>query len=145
MTLPARATLLLYTDGLVERRRTALGQGISRAAALVQEGRASTLDDLANQIMSGLAPAVSGRRRPPAAHRHPAPLELTFPADVSHLAPARTALRTWLTRTRLDPEQAMNVLVAAGRPSPTPSSTVTATNRRARSGWARPRWSTRCG
>ena len=47
-------------------------------------------------------------------YRHPAPLELTFPADVSHLAPARTALRTWLTRTRLDPEQAMNVLVAAG-------------------------------
>ncbi|OBG95625.1 ATPase, partial [Mycobacterium sp. E3251] len=30
VTIPARATLLLYTDGLVERRRTALGQGISR-------------------------------------------------------------------------------------------------------------------
>lgn len=115
VTLPARATLLLYTDGLVERRRTALGQGISRAAALVQDGRASTLDDLANQIMSGLAPGEGYQDDVVLLlYRHPAPLELTFPADVSHLAPARTALRTWLTRTRLEPEQAMNVLVAAG-------------------------------
>ncbi|OBH34285.1 ATPase [Mycobacterium sp. E342] len=113
--LPARATLVLYTDGLVERRRTALGQGISRAATLVQDGRGSTLDDLANDIMSGLAP--DGGYQDDVVlllYRHPAPLELTFPADVSHLAPARTALRHWLTRTRLDPEQAMNVLVAAG-------------------------------
>ncbi|WP_369827688.1 SpoIIE family protein phosphatase [Mycobacterium sp. E2989] len=115
VTMPARATLLLYTDGLVERRRTALGQGISRAAALVQEGRAATLDELANQIMSGLAPSEGYQDDVVLLlYRHPAPLELTFPADVSHLAPARTALRSWLTRTRLDPEQAMNVLVAAG-------------------------------
>ncbi|WP_102417156.1 SpoIIE family protein phosphatase [Mycobacterium sp. 4858] len=113
--LPARATLLLYTDGLVERRRTALGHGISRAATLVQDGRSSTLDDLANNIMSGLAPGGGYQDDVVLLlYRHPAPLELTFPADVSHLAPARTALRHWLTRTRLDPEQAMNVLVAAG-------------------------------
>ncbi|OBF12262.1 ATPase [Mycobacterium sp. ACS4054] len=115
VTVPARATLLLYTDGLVERRRTALGQGISRAAALVQDGRAATLDELANQIMSGLAPSEGYQDDVVLLlYRHPAPLELTFPADVSHLAPARSALRSWLTRTRLDPEQAMNVLVAAG-------------------------------
>jgi hypothetical protein len=33
VTVPAHATLLLYTDGLVERRRSALEHGISRAAA----------------------------------------------------------------------------------------------------------------
>jgi serine phosphatase RsbU (regulator of sigma subunit)/anti-sigma regulatory factor (Ser/Thr protein kinase) len=110
-----RATLLLYTDGLVERRRSALQHGISRAAALVQEGRASTLDDLANQIMSGLAP--SGGYQDDVVLllcRHPAPLELKFPADVSHLAPTRSALRSWLTQARVDPEQTLNVLVAAG-------------------------------
>ena len=88
VTMPARATLLLYTDGLVERRRIPLEHGIARAAALVQDGRASTLDDLANHIMSGLAP--SGGYQDDVAlllYRHPAPLELTFPADVSHLAP----------------------------------------------------------
>ena len=115
VTMPARATLLLYTDGLVERRRIALDHGISRAAALVQDGRASTLDDLANQIMSGLAP--SGGYQDDVVlllYRHPAPLELKFPADVSHLAPTRTALRSWLTRARVDPDQTMDVLIAAG-------------------------------
>ncbi|OBK43278.1 SpoIIE family protein phosphatase [Mycobacterium sp. 1081908.1] len=115
VTIAPRATLLLYTDGLVERRRRLLQQGISRAAALVQEGRDSTLEDLANQIMSGLAP--DGGYQDDVVlllYRHPAPLELEFPADVSQLAPTRTALRRWLTRARLDPDQTMNVLVAAG-------------------------------
>ncbi|OBH04205.1 MULTISPECIES: SpoIIE family protein phosphatase [unclassified Mycobacterium] len=115
VTIPARATLLLYTDGLVERRRSALHHGISRAATLLQEGRTSTLDDLANQIMSGLAP--SGGYQDDVVlllYRHPAPLELKFPADVSQLAPARTALRTWLTQARVDPDQTVDVLVAAG-------------------------------
>jgi GAF domain-containing protein/anti-sigma regulatory factor (Ser/Thr protein kinase) len=115
VTLPARATLLLYTDGLVERRRSPLDAGISRVAALVQDGRTAMLDDLANHIMSGLAP--NGGYQDDVVlllYRHPAPLELKFPADVSHLAPARKALRTWLIRARLDPDQTMNVLIAAG-------------------------------
>jgi serine phosphatase RsbU (regulator of sigma subunit)/anti-sigma regulatory factor (Ser/Thr protein kinase) len=115
VTIPPRATLLLYTDGLVERRRRLLQHGISRAAELVQQGRDSTLDDLADQIMAGLAP--SGGYQDDVVlllYRHPAPLELEFPADVSQLAPTRTALRRWLTRAKLDPDQTMNVLVAAG-------------------------------
>ncbi len=115
VTVPARATLLLYTDGLVERRRSALEHGISRVAALVQDGRTATLDDLANQIMSALAPG-GGYQDDVAVllYRHPAPLELEFPAEVGHLAPTRTALRRWLTRAEVEPDQAMNVLVAAG-------------------------------
>jgi serine phosphatase RsbU (regulator of sigma subunit)/anti-sigma regulatory factor (Ser/Thr protein kinase) len=115
VTMPARATLLLYTDGLVERRRSALDHGISRVAAVAQDARASTLDDLANQIMSRLAP--SGGYQDDVVllvYRHPAPLELKFPAHASHLAPTRTALRSWLTRARVDPDQTVNVLIAAG-------------------------------
>lgn len=113
--MPPRSTLLFYTDGLVERRRSALEQGISRATEFVQEGRASRLDQLADQIMSGLAP--DGGYQDDVVlllYRHPAPLELEFPADVSHLAPARSALRSWLTRARISPDETMNVLVAAG-------------------------------
>ena len=115
MTIPARATLLLYTDGLVERRRTPLEDGISRAAAVVQHGRASTLDDLADEIMSGLTP--SGGYQDDVAlllYRHPGPLELNFPANVAQLAPTRSALRRWLTLTDVGPNQIMDVLVAAG-------------------------------
>ena len=114
-TVPGRATLLLYTDGLVERRGSALDDGIARASALVQDGRDSALDDLANQIMSRLAP--SGGYQDDVVlllYRHPAPLEMDFPAHVSQLAPTRAALRSWLTRARVDPDQAHDVLVAAG-------------------------------
>lgn len=115
VTIPARATLLLYTDGLVERRRTALDQGLSRLATAVQDDRLASLDDLADQIMSSLAPGDGYQDDVVLLlYRHPGPLELNFPADVSQLAPTRTALRNWLTQARLDPEQAMDVLVAAG-------------------------------
>jgi serine phosphatase RsbU (regulator of sigma subunit)/anti-sigma regulatory factor (Ser/Thr protein kinase)/transcriptional regulator with GAF, ATPase, and Fis domain len=115
VTVPAHATLLLYTDGLVERRRSSLEHGISRAATLVHDGRASALDDLADHVMSRLAP--SGGYQDDVVlllYRHPAPLEVTFPAHVSHLAATRAALRSWLTRARVNPGQAMDVLVAAG-------------------------------
>lgn len=115
LTLPAGATLLLYTDGLVERRGSALHDGISRAAALIEDRRAAALEDLANQVMTDLTP--SGGYQDDVVlllYRHPAPLELRIPAQVSHIADARSALRSWLSRVRLSPTQAMDVLVAAG-------------------------------
>jgi anti-sigma regulatory factor (Ser/Thr protein kinase) len=115
VTIPARATLLLYTDGLVERRRSPLDQGISRLAGVAQDARALGLDDLANQVMSQVAPRGGYQDDVVLLlYRHPAPLELNFPADVSQLAPTRNALRNWLTRVRMGPDQALNVLVAAG-------------------------------
>jgi serine phosphatase RsbU (regulator of sigma subunit) len=115
VTLPARATLLLYTDGLVERRRSGLDHGIARASVLLQDGRGLTLDDLADQIMSRLAPS-DGYQDDVALllYRHPAPLQLEFPAHVSQLAPTRAALRSWLTRARVDPVQTQDMVIAVG-------------------------------
>ncbi len=115
MTIPPRATLLLYTDGLVERRRIGLDDGIARASGLLQDGRDFTLDELANQIMSRLAP-VDGYQDDVALllYRHPTPLEMDFPAQVGELAPTRTALRSWLTRAGVHSDQVHDVLIAAG-------------------------------
>jgi anti-sigma regulatory factor (Ser/Thr protein kinase) len=47
-------------------------------------------------------------------YRHPAPLEASFPANVNQLGRSRAALRSWLTRARVGPDQAHDMLVAAG-------------------------------
>ncbi len=72
--LPARSTLLLYTDGLVERRGEDLGTGLARlrqhAAALAHE----PLPAMCDELLAGLLPenypddvAVLALRLPPAA------------------------------------------------------------------------------
>jgi PAS domain S-box-containing protein len=115
LTLPARSTLVLYTDGLVERRRESLDVGIVRAADLVQANRATALDDLASLLMSELAPR-GGYQDDVAllVYRQPGPLEVSLVADPNELAPTRVALRSWLGRVGLDDEQSLNVLIATG-------------------------------
>lgn len=53
--LPARSTVLLYTDGLIERRGEGLDAGMTRlrqhAAALARE----TLDTFCDELLNGLA------------------------------------------------------------------------------------------
>ncbi|WP_460355113.1 SpoIIE family protein phosphatase [Mycobacterium sp. ZZG] len=114
-TMPPRSTLLLYTDGLVERRRESIDDGIARATDVVQDNRATALDELANVIMSRLAPA-DGYHDDVALllYRQPAPLDLDFPADVGELAASRTALRDWLSAVGVSHEQSLDVLIAVG-------------------------------
>lgn len=115
VTMPPRATLLLYTDGLVERRRESIDDGIARATGVVGDNRATALDELADVIMARLTPA-NGYEDDVALllYRQPAPLELEFPADVTELATSRTALRSWLGSAGVDAEQTLDVLIAAG-------------------------------
>lgn len=114
-TMPPRSTLLLYTDGLVERRRESIDDGIARATDVVADNRATALDELANTIMSRLAPS-DGYHDDVALllYRQPAPLELEFAADVDELAGSRTALRGWLDSAGVSSEQSLDVLIAVG-------------------------------
>ena len=114
-TLAPRATLLLYTDGLVERRRESIDDGIARAADVVGDHRATVLDELADAVMSSLA-SDGGYLDDVALllYRQPTPLELEFPADVGELAASRNALREWLDRAGVSAEQALDVLIAVG-------------------------------
>ena len=113
--VPARAALLLYTDGLVERRRWSMDAGIAEAGAAVHRGDAAAVEDLATAIMTAMAPA-GGYEDDVALvlYRHPAPLDLTFPAESDQLAPVRATLRNWLNQCDLPPRAIQDVLVAAG-------------------------------
>jgi len=100
---------------LVERRREPLDRGIARAADLVVDNRAAVLDELADLIMSRIAPK-DGYDDDVAMllYRQPAPLQVAIPADPGELAATRAVLRSWLDRAGVSPDQALNVLVAAG-------------------------------
>lgn len=115
VTMPARATLLLYTDGLVERRGHSLDDGVTRAADLVQSGRSQTLEEVADRLMFQLEPG-GGYPDDVAMllYRQPAPFSLEFAADASYLADSRNALRSWLTRAGVEPNQIQDVLIATG-------------------------------
>ncbi|MER5854724.1 SpoIIE family protein phosphatase [Streptomyces sp900105245] len=114
-TLPPRGTLLLYTDGLVERRRRLLTDGIEEASRALEEGRTVPVDDLAARLLTRLAPA-DGYEDDVALllYRHPAPLKVSFPADASQLATMRGTLREWLDQFELPPNAVQNILVAVG-------------------------------
>jgi PAS domain S-box-containing protein len=114
-TMPPSAVLLLYTDGLVERRRRPLDEGIEDAATAARNGLRTPLEDLATDIMTDLRPE-RGYDDDVALllYRHPRPLDLTFAADPGQLAPLRSTLRQWLGRLRLTADVSHSVLVAVG-------------------------------
>lgn len=55
-TLPPGATLLLYTDGLVERRDEHLDEGIERLAGVLAELDETPLEQLCNAVIARLVP-----------------------------------------------------------------------------------------
>ncbi|WP_328617359.1 SpoIIE family protein phosphatase [Amycolatopsis sp. NBC_00355] len=114
--VPVGALLMLYTDGLVERRRESLDDGIDRATGVAHRAHDAELADLASTLMTSLRPAggyeddvalLLYRRTVP-------PLTMEFAAHPDSLASTRHWLRAWLADAELDPDLAQDVLVAAG-------------------------------
>lgn len=56
ITLTPGSTLMLYTDGLVERRDMTLDDGIAHLGATVARGMNSTVDEVADAALAELAP-----------------------------------------------------------------------------------------
>ena len=138
--LPPRLTLLLYTDGLVERRGRPLTDGIAAAGTTIHGASGASLEDLAAQIMTSLAPA-GGYEDDVAIvlYHHPAPLDVTFAAESGQLALVRARLRSWLRSCDVGAKTAQDVLVAAAKPAPTRSSTAIVTHPASKSGCGRSR------
>ena len=110
------STLLLYTDGLVERRRELIDAGISRAVTALTEGRELPEGELADRMVRDLLP---GPRNDDVAvlvyrHREPAVFAAALTADPAQLAPTREALTGWLTGLGIGEPDMDAVLIAVG-------------------------------
>ncbi len=115
--LPEASALVLYTDGLVERRDEPIDAGLARLAEAAADcpGHAATL---AGRLVS----AIPGTARPDdvavlalARRESPGePLLVRLPAEASSLSPLRDRMRHWLDAAGVEGRAAADVLLAVG-------------------------------
>jgi serine phosphatase RsbU (regulator of sigma subunit)/anti-sigma regulatory factor (Ser/Thr protein kinase) len=110
------STIVLYTDGLVERRGSSLGHGLERLLSEAS-GHPAEPDSLCDRLIGALV----GDQPPPddvallAAHVAARPderLELELPCSPDTLAPLRRTLRHWLSGVRASGGELQDILVA---------------------------------
>jgi anti-sigma regulatory factor (Ser/Thr protein kinase) len=111
------ATVLLYTDGLVEDRATPLEDGLARLRAAAQNGPRDP-DALCSHVMRGaLMPSPSDDDVAMLAVQLMAlgdRLQLRVPALPNVLAPLRATLRRWLAGAGASEAEAYELLTACG-------------------------------
>jgi serine phosphatase RsbU (regulator of sigma subunit)/integral membrane sensor domain MASE1/anti-sigma regulatory factor (Ser/Thr protein kinase) len=115
---PLGSTLVLYTDGLVERRGASLSTGLDRLRAEVEGARHRDVEELCDHLLGSLlGPEVSDDvailcvRHAPITEE---PLRLSFLAEPHVLAPLRTTVRRWLSETGAETQESYDILVACG-------------------------------
>lgn len=116
--LPPGSTLVLYTDGLVERRDTSLGDRLAQLATVgsVADGE---LGDMCDQLLEG----TLGGRQPPddvavlairLAPAEPGRLAVRLPADPAVLSQLRRRLGRFLEAAGADEDERFEITLTVG-------------------------------
>jgi anti-anti-sigma factor len=115
-TLPAGATLLLYTDGLIERRGAILDDGLRRLAAVAEACRRLPLPALVERVLDELGhhDGAGDDIALVAVRVLPAPLRMDLPAEPTQLTSIRRRVREWSTGADLDRLRAEDLQLALG-------------------------------
>ncbi len=100
--LTSGSTLLLYTDGLVERRDEPIDAGIARVADVMAQTMGMPVDAVADAMLDKLAPAVGYDDDVAIVlYRHPGPaLVIEIDAIPARLSDVRHQLTAWLRSAR---------------------------------------------
>lgn len=111
--LPPGSTLMLFTDGLVERKHESIDDGIARAAAVLVKTTALPLDSVADAVLRDLAP--------PAGYdddvamviyrHHQSPLRIETEASAERLVGIRHRLADWLRTAGVPDESAADIVL----------------------------------
>ena len=115
-TVPAGASLLLFTDGLIEARGADLDDGLRRLAAAVSARASTPLDALVDGVLGALAdPAgVDDDIAMVAVRPLPTPLVLRLPADPARLGEVRRAVAAWAVGAALSVDATEDLQLAVG-------------------------------
>jgi anti-anti-sigma factor len=109
------STLLLYTDGLVERRRAPLDEGMGRLADVAAAARGGGVEGLLDVVLRQLVgEGPSDDVAVVAARLVPAPLEMDLIGDAGRLRDVRAAVRQWAARAALDEDTTDDLLLVVG-------------------------------
>jgi GAF domain-containing protein/anti-sigma regulatory factor (Ser/Thr protein kinase) len=115
--IPAGGTLLLYTDGIVERRDMWIDEGIERLMRAASRAPGSDPETLLEELATSLlgdegatddVAMLALQTRAPGS----GPLSLKLPADPSILTSMRQTLRHWLADAGAGRDEEYDVLVA---------------------------------
>jgi serine phosphatase RsbU (regulator of sigma subunit)/anti-sigma regulatory factor (Ser/Thr protein kinase) len=117
MELAPGSTMVLYTDGLVERPGEVLDDGLERLVQAAGDPGGGT-ERLCDELLARLVPggaasddvAILALHCPAIADR----FSLTLPAVPGELASMRALLRRWLRQTAGTDEDVAEILIAAG-------------------------------
>ncbi|HZO66279.1 MAG TPA: SpoIIE family protein phosphatase [Kribbellaceae bacterium] len=113
------ATLLLYTDGLVERRTLSIQEGLDRLVSQASGNENADVDALCDHLLSALPGNGKVVDDIALVALQPlvlagTPLSLVVPADARMLFPVRHTLRRWLRESGVDPRDEGEILIACG-------------------------------
>jgi PAS domain S-box-containing protein len=114
VVLPPGSTLMLYTDGLVERRDVSLDDGIARVSETVVGGMHLPVDAVADAVLSEMAPpggydddiAIVVYRQPYA----PLAIEKVVTAD--QLTDIRHQLAAWMRAATIPDDRVADIVLA---------------------------------
>ena len=117
-TLQAGATLVLYTDGLVERRGETLDDGMERLVQVAAAARSDGVQGLLDDVLDGLVGAApSDDVAVVAARLTPAllvDLLVDLLADPATLRDVRRRVREWAVSAAVDADTTDDLLLAVG-------------------------------
>jgi anti-sigma regulatory factor (Ser/Thr protein kinase) len=109
------STLVLYTDGLVESRRSSLDHGLARLLDSANEFDGS-VDALVDHLLASLLDERQDDVALLAVRLQPAPaeaLDLQVPSELDALPSVREELRRWLERVGVSPDEAHDICLAS--------------------------------
>jgi anti-sigma regulatory factor (Ser/Thr protein kinase)/putative methionine-R-sulfoxide reductase with GAF domain len=116
LTLASGEMILLYTDGLVERRGDALAHGIEELLRVARPG--DTAEQVCRNAMEGLIPpeGLDDDAAMLVLHNLPVPvdLRLQLPADPKTLADVRRIMRRWLRERGAEGDDVNEITLAVG-------------------------------